>query len=445
MFFSGIKGQGLDVRLHGLPLESFVSDGHDVVLLGFEHNVPEPLGPTRHVDAIFVLCIVSYVAMSLLWTSYLIFTRRSGMGSRTGRVYTLLVCLSWGLFSVCMQVLNKAVVERTMAPSLISSVQMLIAVAIMLPFSMHELFSLETKQLCRWLVVPLVYGAAVCTSSYTYEYISLSLYTIVRNLAPLMVVPVEAVLMEKAKLPQITVVAVAALVVMVIGAVLYVGGIHGFSWLGILFAVVNMFLAISDRLLQRRLLTKECKDLPTTVCTLINNAVGMIPCLCVAHFTHELRDARLIHTAKWAHPHNVLLIMLSGVGGLGICFLGFECQRVISVTSFYVMQNVSRVFLVALGVLLFKDPLHSPCPITGLCLSLVGSCVYGNIQIQSQEAEIKRATLEKGNQEKESGAPVQLQAEEVVQSSRFSPEKSISKDSFPPFPIQKVQSAPSLQ
>jgi len=346
------------------------------------------LSEQHHGDVIFVLCLVIYMLIMLLWTMYWFMTR--GSSSSRGKFYILLVSISWGMTSVCMHILNKVVVERTRAPATIALLQMGIAVVIMVPLSIYDLFQVSLKQMGIWLIVPLFYGGAVCTSSFTYEYISLSLLAIVRNLTPLVVMPIERMLMAEARAPKINLAACLSLLIMVVGAVLYVGGLHGFSWKGIAYAVVNVLLAVTDRFIQRRLLIEECKDLPTKVCTLVNNAVGILPCLIVSSVTHELRKTREFNSAAWTNPHNIFLILLSGIAGLGICYLGFECQRVISVTSFYVMQNVSRVFLVVVGVTLFQDPLRSPGPVAGLLLSLVGSCVYGNVQLQASQAAASR-------------------------------------------------------
>lgn len=340
------------------------------------------LSQAQHVDVIFILCVVIYCGITALWAFYWIICRQQSF--LAGKLYTPLICISWGMTSVCMHVLNKATVERTQAPAAIATIQMAIAVGMMVPLAIFELFQVNLRQLSLWLVFPLFYGGAVCTSSFTYNYISLSLYAILRNLTPLIVMPIERLLMGEAKAPTITTTACLALLVNVAGAVLYVGGIQGFSWKGIAFAVLNVVLAVIDRFIQRRLLTEECKELPTKVCTLVNNAVGILPSIIVSLSSHEIQKARLENAAAWNQPHNIILILLSGIAGLAICYLGFECQRIMSVTSFYVMQNVSRVFLIVVGVLLFKDPLQTVAPILGMILSLGGSCVYGHIQMHSQ-------------------------------------------------------------
>merc|ERR1719446_1261053 len=99
--------------------------------------------------------------------------------------------------------------------------------------------------------------------------------------------------------------------------------------IGLAFAFLNMTQAASDRLIQRRLLTTECNELPSSVCTLVNNSLGMIPTLCVAVFTGEVAkiaatDAS-VQAVSWTDPRVLILLLLSGFVGIGICYLGFEC------------------------------------------------------------------------------------------------------------------------
>merc|ERR1712050_427500 len=104
---------------------------------------------------------------------------------------------------------------------------------------------------------------------------------------------------------------------MLVGAIIYGGGVE-VSAVGIAFAVLNMCLAISDRMIQRRLLTAECKDLHSSVCTIMNNALGLIPALALSIFQHELTDAMSPEKrAVWSDPAVWFLLSISGGIGIG--------------------------------------------------------------------------------------------------------------------------------
>mmetsp|Transcript_39900 Transcript_39900/g.113962 ORF Transcript_39900/g.113962 Transcript_39900/m.113962 type:complete len:406 (-) Transcript_39900:70-1287(-) len=344
--------------------------------------------PVLQADSIFIFCMVNYFLISLFWTWYFVLRRQVPDSKMLPRVYPVLLCMTWCLTSVCMHMLNKSVVDRTKTPALVTVLQMVIAVVVMVPVAAWHLFHIRGRQLLWWLPVPFLFAAVLCTSSYTYKYISLSLLTIVRNLTPLVVLPIEMLIMGDDKKPKTSSLVWIALMMMVAGTVVYAGGIHGFSGAGVALAFANMGLAVTDRFLQRRLLTEECKDMDSSVCALINNSLGILPLLVVVHAGHDLQIA---HANKVLNnPYTLLLLMLSGIAGLAICYLGFECQRAISVTSFYVLQNASKIGLVTVGILFFKDPIHSPGPIVGLVLSLSGSLLYGRIQLPTGQSASKQ-------------------------------------------------------
>merc|ERR1719387_2659479 len=97
--------------------------------------------------------------------------------------------------------------------------------------------------------------------------------------------------------------------------------------------------------------------------------------------------------ANWTDPQVMLLLLVSGFVGMGICYFGFECQRVLSATSFFVMQNLSKVAVVSVGIGVFGDPLSSPVAALGLLLSLGGSGLYGHAQMEAgkqKDAETKK-------------------------------------------------------
>lgn len=293
--------------------------------------------------------------------------------------------------SVGMHVLNKVLMSNLAAPALVSTAQMLLAVLITGPIFCSDIFRLDRKVLRCWMVVPMFFAAMLCTSCYTYQYISLSLLTVVRNLTPLVVLPIERLMMPPEKQPLITVPVLLALGFMIAGTIAYAGHIQRISFIGIVFAVSNMILAVCDRLLQRYLLTGPCQAMPSGACTVINNFVGMIPCVALAVASGQLARApeHAQGHAGWSDPRVWILLVLSGLVGIGICYLGFETQREISATSYFVMQNVSKVFVVGAGVLFFEDPIQSPASGIGLLLSLGGSFLYGRLQMMPPPPEAK--------------------------------------------------------
>eukprot|EP00746_Dinoflagellata_sp_MGD_P165278 gnl/MRDRNA2_/MRDRNA2_94453_c0_seq1.p1 gnl/MRDRNA2_/MRDRNA2_94453_c0~~gnl/MRDRNA2_/MRDRNA2_94453_c0_seq1.p1 ORF type:complete len:447 (-),score=50.39 gnl/MRDRNA2_/MRDRNA2_94453_c0_seq1:324-1664(-) len=332
------------------------------------------------VDKIFPVIIVLYSSLAILW--WIWSKMPESYRNHTGKI--LLLCASWCSMSVGMHTLNKALTVLLGTPSLIALSQMAVSVVIFGITSWRDVAEAPKGQILIWMVVPLFFASMLISSFYTYEFISLTMLTIVRNLTPLVVLPIERFMMPKDKQPHVNATIIGAILIMMCGAIIYGGSIVDFSWIGIAFALMNMVLACSDRLIQRRLLTDQCKQLSSSACSILNNGVAMVPTFGMVLATQEItkvtNSAGPVH---WTDPQALALLALSGFVGMGICYFGFECQREVSATSFFVMQNLSKVAVVSVGVTVFGDPLSSPWAVLGLVMSLGGSFIYGQAQMEA--------------------------------------------------------------
>jgi len=310
------------------------------------------------------------------------------------------LCLSWASMSVGMHVLNKALVDYLQSPAIITAFQMVLTVLVVGVRSWGDLMKSPRDQLLKWMAVPVLFSGMLISAFYAYAKISLTVLTLVRNLTPLLMLPLEMLVMPPQSRPAISVGVVLGICIMLVGALVYSGGnLASISMAGVGFAILNMVLAVSDRLLQRRLLTTECKELSSGTCTILNNFFGALPTLLLAGATGQFGEAMAVgHRARWAEPPVLILLLLSGLVGTGISVFGIECQRAISATSFSVMQNVSKVAVVSAGVMFFLDPIGAPSSVVGLALSLGGSFLYGWAQ-QKASIEAKAAA------EKAAGKP----------------------------------------
>ena len=169
-----------------------------------------------------------------------------------------------------MNVLNKALVTTLGAPVLVTSAQMMMTVIGTLLLARNKL-TFDMVQVLKWSFVPLLFFGMLASSFFSFEYLTLSMMMMVRNLTPLVTLPVEMAVMPADKQPTVSRWMILALMVMLAGAVMY-GGAITLSWAGLGFALLNMVLAIADRVAQRKLLTTSCKDLSTETCVLFRTA-----------------------------------------------------------------------------------------------------------------------------------------------------------------------------
>lgn len=355
-----------------MPVEGFL--GGEVLLAG-EHGT----------SVIFWLCIAMYGSIGLAWLAYLALVPARNRKD-SGILHTGMLAISWASCSIGMIVLNKHLAVALEAPALIAMAQMVLCFGATAAVWGRELLVADRRQLAYWMLIPLFFAGMLCTSIYTVQYISISLFTVIRNTMPLVTLPLETVTMPPAKQPKVNMPIVLSLLVTLIGAIMYAQGLQGVSILGVTFAVVNMGITVCDRILQRRLLTQECKDLHVVVCTMVTNFFGMLPCVVLAFATSQISELPK-HKVYWTDPRIITLLCLSGVVSIGIGALGFEVQRRISATSFLIMQNVSKIAVILIGVVIFGDTVKSPMASAGLLVSLVGGFTYSRLQMMLNAEE----------------------------------------------------------
>eukprot|EP00812_Abedinium_dasypus_P003728 NODE_1460_length_1136_cov_711.808511.p1 GENE.NODE_1460_length_1136_cov_711.808511~~NODE_1460_length_1136_cov_711.808511.p1 ORF type:complete len:259 (-),score=65.64 NODE_1460_length_1136_cov_711.808511:342-1118(-) len=246
----------------------------------------------------------------------------------------------------------------------------------------RELRTVSHKQALWWCVVPVLFTLRLCSSLVVYKYFTLSSTTVLGNLTPLITLPLESAAMPAEHRPVLTPWVLTALFMMAIGATIYSHEAPLISIFGLLFLVLHCLADLINVVVQRRLLVKECRDLPLSACVAMNNAIGIFPTLVmlfIAGEPHALQE----HEAEWRNQATITLIMMSGLAGLAISYYGLACQKEMSATSFVVLQNASKVAVVAIGVGVFGDQVFTVWRLAGMSASLLGSLLYGLARLQA--------------------------------------------------------------
>jgi len=334
-----------------------------------------------------------FMLLAVTWMFY--FSRKDLFPDKSV-AYIALAGFTFSVTSVSMHTLNKAAVSFTHQPATITCIQMLVALVVLLGMHWREVRAADRKQMLSWCLVPVVYAAMLNSSLFGFEYLSLTLVTVFRNLAPLVTMAVERVVMPPEHQPKVTFPIVGAILTMILGALVFSWTETAFSWFGVGLIVLNTVMAIADRVIQRRLLVQECKDLPLSACMVINNSLGMLPTILMAVLTHEIQGFEESAT-NWRDPGVIVLIIMSGFMGLFIGLAGLMCQKAMTATSFQVLQNMSKVVVVGMGVTIFGDKINDPIRFFGIFLSLAGSMAYGYARTVESKAElsplVKKNTL----------------------------------------------------
>merc|ERR550532_493655 len=98
---------------------------------------------------IICLCAVVYGFIGLCW--FICWSAPHRLHGVIAKCRVGLLCLSWASTSLGMHVINKALMSALRAPAIVSTVQMIIAVAIMLPIFGRQLFQVPGRALRCWM------------------------------------------------------------------------------------------------------------------------------------------------------------------------------------------------------------------------------------------------------------------------------------------------------
>jgi len=330
----------------------------------------------------------TFLILGAVWALYFL---RKDLFPDKSVAFMMLAAFSFSVTSISMHTLNKAVVSFTDMPSTITGIQMLFAAAVLMAVQYRELLEAPRGQMLRWCLVPFAYFAMLNSSLIGFNHVSLTLMTVFRNLAPLVMMAVETVIMEPEHRPSVSTPILCSIGVMVIGALLFSWKDEAFSWFGVGLVLLNTILAILKSILERRLLVQECKDLKTSTCMFINNSLGLVPTFIMMIMTHEV-EAFQEHALVWHDPAVIALVIMSAFMGLFIGLSAIMCQRAMTATSFQVLTNASKVAVVFLAVHVFGDDMGSYSHKVGMFLSISGSFAYGYVRaLETSKKNAKNA------------------------------------------------------
>jgi len=156
---------------------------------------------------------------------------------------------------------------------------------------------------------------------------------------------------------------------------------------GVSFAILNNFFAVGDRLMQRYMLAKDQNpvDISKSGCTVLNNALGLIPLLVVGLCIGE-------QTSVWPAFEKLdrmgyVWVILSCFVGCGISYTGVWAQSLISATSFMVLINANKFFIIFLEVFVLKKKEVTAMQVWGATITIFASIAFGKAKgLAEQEA-----------------------------------------------------------
>jgi len=296
----------------------------------------------------------------------------------------------WMVCSVGLMVFNKlAVTEFPLACTLVA-MQMLFTAVTMMTVCWSSIHIGSMKDVLRWCMVVPFFCGMLLTSMFALSNASMTTVVTFRAIAPLIALSIERFYPNPLK---VTPAIVACIMAMIGGAIIYAHEMDITDRSAIGWLALNNFFAIGDRLLQRLMLAKDQNpvDISKTGVTMLNNSIGMVPLAVVAYCTGEFKDLGPA-LSKMDHM-GACWVAMSCIVGVGISYCGVWAQSLITATSFLVLVNANKFFIIFLETFVMGTKSMSPIQIVGASIAVLAAAAYGEARSQA-EAESKKEPVE---------------------------------------------------
>lgn len=309
---------------------------------------------------------------------------------------TLASCFLFMACSASMMIVNKHVMIEFQAPVTVVLIQMIFT---LLTLGVLEMIWKGTVRIgscedfTRWgRLIPLLYSFMLTSSLLALNAYSMGAMTVVRNLAPILTMPIEKAFQEDVPADIWTFV---ILVYILSGAFMYIKDDINFSPFGLFMMFVNMCVASLERLMQRRLIAVKPVDISKMGMLGINNAVGMVY---VSTFLAPFPEYTMWPSFLGRSQSAYLLLFLSCVAGVAIGWAAINAQFYVSATTMLVITNLNKVLVVSYGMI-FLGETSTPQAIVGICIALSGGVAYG----QDRKRMMAKAAAEAEQKKEQQG------------------------------------------
>jgi len=282
-----------------------------------------------------------------------------------------MAAVSWARCSIGMTVLNKVAVNRTRAPVAVVIVQML-ATCVLAAASGSKLHFGNGWR--TWAVsVPPLFVLMMVSSMLALQYVTVGTFVVVRNLGPIVTLAVETALHRPDNLTCDARTS-GCLLAIAVGVWLYEAHEVKLSLTGCFYLLANLCFACAERMLQRHLLAVQSVDVSKPALMLLNNGIGAV----LASLVLLMLAPREWHFLSHAIRHKSgsgLAVALSCIIGCAISYTGLWLQRLVTATSFMVLGSVTKLVVIAFGIVFFHDA-SGPISVVGAGLSIAGGYAY---------------------------------------------------------------------
>uniref|UniRef100_A0A7S4FJH3 Sugar phosphate transporter domain-containing protein n=1 Tax=Eutreptiella gymnastica TaxID=73025 RepID=A0A7S4FJH3_9EUGL len=310
--------------------------------------------------------------------------------SSTGTNEIILATVYFSVASIGMMTGNKVATNHLPLPSTLIILQ---AVATCAPLAVSSQVIGLQKALCvKWLPVAALFAAMLFTSMQSFLYCTVSTILVFRNVATICSTVVEYFVRGKKANVQI----VASELTIIAGCVVYGWGQLGISWLGFFWIMLNVAAQVAYGNLVKVYLSTlrddRGQELSKYTCAYYNNFL-CLPFFLLTFFIwgeHNtiLANAERVSTWGWA------MVVFTCVCGYCLATSGFGLQKLVSATTFLVVNNMVKIANILLGMVFLNDRFSSFSAAAGCIVSLGAGVWYSYEQNKLNAAPQKHVEEE---------------------------------------------------
>lgn len=296
---------------------------------------------------------------------------------------------SWVVCSVGMLVFNKMAVTVLPLECTLVALQLVFTALAMAVCCWGSLHIGSRKDVMRWIIVVPFFTGMLLTSMFALSHASMTTVVTFRAVSPLVAMSIERFYPNPLK---VTPAIIACIIVMIGGATVYAGVMESSDRGAIFWLLINNFFAIGDRLLQRLMLAKDQNpvDMSKTAITLINNAGGAVVLFVAMYFHGEF--PQLSGTYFGLSNMDVFWVVASCIVSVGISYTGIWAQSLVSATSFLVLVNANKFFIIFLEAFIMHTKAMTPTQVIGAIIVIMASVAYGKAREYAEKDKEAEAT-----------------------------------------------------
>jgi hypothetical protein len=272
---------------------------------------------------------------------------------------------------------NKLAVSSLPLPCTLVIIQAIGTLAL-LGFFRSSLEAIRIDIAKQWLPIAVLFTLMLFTSLQSFVYVNVSTVLIFRNVGAIFTTIVEYFVRGELVTAEI----VASEITIVLGAMMYGWGTANFSWTGFWWIMANVAAQVAYGVLVKHHMDKKphFKEMSKFTMSLYNNtlAIPMLALVLLVQGEHYRMQAALgeVSPLGW-----FWIVVTCGLGFM-ISTSGFGLQKLVSATTFLVVNNVTKFLNILLGIVFLQDTISAGTDGLGCCIAILAGVWYSSAQMR---------------------------------------------------------------